>query len=147
LSSLKKYTKFLINSKKVRQNTKKYVTELNIKAASLRSQLEFFSGGNQQKVSLAKCLDTDPKILILDEPTRGIDVNAKREIYYIIRDLVKEGVSVILISSEMEEIIGLCNRVVVMKEGRITGILEGDHINEEEIMYYATGLKGAVQNA
>lgn len=147
LSSLKKYTKFLINSKKVKQNTEKYVKELNIKAASLRSQLEFFSGGNQQKVSLAKCLDTDPKILILDEPTRGIDVNAKREIYYIIRDLVKEGVSVILISSEMEEIIGLCNRVVVMKEGRITGILEGDHINEEEIMYYATGLKGAVQNA
>jgi len=147
LSSLKKYTKFLINSKKVKQNTEKYVNELNIKAASLRSQLEFFSGGNQQKVSLAKCLDTDPKILILDEPTRGIDVNAKREIYYIIRDLVKEGVSVILISSEMEEIIGLCNRVVVMKEGRITGILEGDHINEEEIMYYATGLKGAVQNA
>lgn len=147
LSSLKKYTKFLINSKKVKQNTEKYVNELNIKAASLRSQLEFFSGGNQQKVSLAKCLDTDPKILILDEPTRGIDVNAKREIYYIIRDLVKEGVSVILISSEMEEIIGLCNRVVVMKEGRITGVLEGDHINEEEIMYYATGLKGAVQNA
>ncbi|MEA2065990.1 MAG: sugar ABC transporter ATP-binding protein [Thermotogota bacterium] len=147
LSSLKKYTKFLINSKKVRQNTEKYVKELNIKAASLRSQLEFFSGGNQQKVSLAKCLDIDPKILILDEPTRGIDVNAKREIYYIIRDLVKEGVSVILISSEMEEIIGLCNRVVVMKEGRITGVLEGDHINEEEIMYHATGLKGAVQNA
>jgi ribose transport system ATP-binding protein len=147
LSSLKKYTKFLINSKKVRQSTEKYVKELNIKAASLKSQLEFFSGGNQQKVSLAKCLDTDPKILILDEPTRGIDVNAKREIYYIIRDLVKEGVSVILISSEMEEIIGLCNRVVVMKEGRITGVLEGDHINEEEIMYHAAGLKGAVQNA
>ncbi len=144
LASLKKYSRFLVNSKKVRENTQKYIKDLNIKAASIRSQLEFFSGGNQQKVSLAKCLDTDPKILILDEPTRGIDVNAKREIYFIIHDLVKEGVSCILISSELEEVIGMCNRVVVMRQGRVTGILEEENINEEDIMYHATGLKGAV---
>ncbi|TYB81568.1 MAG: sugar ABC transporter ATP-binding protein [Kosmotoga sp.] len=144
LASLKKYSRFLVNSNKVRENTQKYIKDLNIKAASIRSQLEFFSGGNQQKVSLAKCLDTDPKILILDEPTRGIDVNAKREIYFIINDLVKEGVSCILISSELEEIIGMCNRVVVMRQGKVTGILEEENINEEDIMYHATGLKGAV---
>lgn len=87
-------------------------------------------------------MDTGPEIFIIDEPTRGIDVNAKREIYFFINELVQTGISCIVISSEMEEIIGLCNRVVVMREGKITGILEGEHINEEEIMFHATGLKG-----
>ena len=105
--------------------------------------MEFFSGGNQQKVSLAKCLDPQPEIIIFDDPTRGIDVNAKREIYFFINDLVKKGISCIFISSELEEVIGMCNRVAVMKEGSLTGILEGEHINEQEIMYYATGVKGA----
>lgn len=142
LISLPAYSKILINSKKEREKTKKYVDKFNIRAASLKTRLEFFSGGNQQKVSLAKSLDPEPEIFIFDEPTRGIDVNAKREIYRFMNELVKEGVSCILISSELEEIIGMCNRVVVMKEGRITGILEGEHINEEEIMLHATGLKG-----
>ncbi|MBN2218936.1 MAG: sugar ABC transporter ATP-binding protein [Kosmotogaceae bacterium] len=142
LISLPAYSKILINSKKEREKTKKYVDKFNIRAASLKTKLEFFSGGNQQKVSLAKSLDPEPEIFIFDEPTRGIDVNAKREIYRFMNELVKEGVSCILISSELEEIIGMCNRVVVMKEGRITGILEGEHINEEEIMLHATGLKG-----
>ncbi len=142
LISLPAYSKILINSKKEREKTKKYVDKFNIRAASLKTRLEFFSGGNQQKVSLAKSLDPEPEIFIFDEPTRGIDVNAKREIYRFMNELVNEGVSCILISSELEEIIGMCNRVVVMKEGRITGILEGEHINEEEIMLHATGLKG-----
>lgn len=142
LISLPAYSKILINSKKEREKTKKYVDKFNIRAASLKTRLEFFSGGNQQKVSLAKSLDPEPEIFIFDEPTRGIDVNAKREIYRFMNELVKEGVSCILISSELEEIIGMCNRVVVMKEGRISGILEGEHINEEEIMLHATGLKG-----
>ncbi|AFK07723.1 ABC-type sugar transport system, ATPase component [Mesotoga prima MesG1.Ag.4.2] len=142
LISLPAYSKILINSKKEREKTKKYVDKFNIRAASLKTRLEFFSGGNQQKVSLAKSLDPEPDIFIFDEPTRGIDVNAKREIYRFMNELVNEGVSCILISSELEEIIGMCNRVVVMKEGRITGILEGEHINEEEIMLHATGLKG-----
>ena len=142
LISLPAYSKILINSKKEREKTKKYVDKFSIRAASLKTRLEFFSGGNQQKVSLAKSLDPEPEIFIFDEPTRGIDVNAKREIYRFMNELVNEGVSCILISSELEEIIGMCNRVVVMKEGRITGILEGEHINEEEIMLHATGLKG-----
>jgi len=142
LISLSAYSKILINSKKEREKTKKYVDKFNIRAASLKTRLEFFSGGNQQKVSLAKSLDPEPEIFIFDEPTRGIDVNAKREIYRFMNELVNEGVSCILISSELEEIIGMCNRVVVMKEGRISGILEGEHINEEEIMLHATGLKG-----
>jgi ribose transport system ATP-binding protein len=103
--------------------------------------LEYLSGGNQQKVSLAKSLDPKPEIFIIDEPTRGIDVNAKKEVYYFIHELVKTGISCILISSEMEEILGLCNRVIVMREGRITGVLEADEMSEAEIMFYATGLK------
>jgi ribose transport system ATP-binding protein len=87
-------------------------------------------------------MDTEPRILILDEPTRGIDVNAKREIYHFITSLAQTGISCILISSEIEEIMGLCNRVIVMREGRITGELRNQHINEEEIMLHATGLKG-----
>ncbi|MDK2950838.1 MAG: ribose transport system ATP-binding protein [Kosmotogales bacterium] len=143
LVSLRNYGKFIINKKKERERTREYVDEFKIRAASLKTKLEFFSGGNQQKVSLAKCLDPQPKIIIFDEPTRGIDVNAKREIYFFINDLVKKGISCIFISSELEEIIGMCNRVAVMKEGSLAGILEGEHINEKEIMYYATGVKGA----
>lgn len=142
LVSLRNYCRLLINTRKEREKAKFYVDRFNIKTPSLETRLEFLSGGNQQKVSLAKSLDPGPEIFILDEPTRGIDVNAKREIYDFIRQLVVSGISCILISSELEEIIGMCNRVVVMREGRIAGILEGDRINEEEIMYYATGLKG-----
>jgi ribose transport system ATP-binding protein len=90
---------------------------------------------------LAKCLDTDPKVMIFDEPTRGIDIKAKSDIYRFIRNLAEEGLACILISSELEEVIGLCHRVAVLHEGEITGILEGDAINEEEIMLHATKLK------
>lgn len=117
-----------------------YVEEFGIRAASLYRNLEFFSGGNQQKVSLAKSLDSSPQILIVDEPTRGIDVNAKREIYHFIRKLTDDGLSCIFISSELEEIIGMCNRVVVMHGGRVAGILEGDAISEKEIMFLATNI-------
>jgi ribose transport system ATP-binding protein len=87
-------------------------------------------------------LDTGPSILILDEPTRGIDVNAKHEFYEFIYRLASQGISCWVISSEMEEIIGLCSRVYVMREGSITGCLEGNHIDEEEIMFHATGIRG-----
>ena len=120
---------------------KKYQKLFNLKAPSLMTHLEFLSGGNQQKVSMAKTLDTKPDVLILDEPTRGIDVSAKQEIYHFINSLVREGISCIFISSEMEELIGMCNRVVVMQDGKVTGILEDKDINEEEIMFYATGIR------
>jgi ribose transport system ATP-binding protein len=142
LISLKRYCNVMIRRGQERAKTDEYVKQFDIKAASLKSELQFLSGGNQQKVYLAKWMDTEPEILILDEPTRGIDVNAKREIYHFIHSLAERGISCILISSEIEEIMGMCTRVVVMREGRITGILEGDKIHEEDIMLHATGLRG-----
>lgn len=141
LISLKKYGSFLIDKKAEAETTESYVKKFDIRAASLKSELQYFSGGNQQKVYLSKWMDTNPDILILDEPTRGIDVNAKKEIYHFIHSLTATGVSCIVISSELEEIIGLCNRVCVMREGKISGEVTGTHINEEEIMFHAAGLK------
>lgn len=140
LISLAKYCKVLVNKSKEKQATKTYIDQFDIKAASLDAELEYLSGGNQQKVYLSKWMDTDPTILILDEPTRGIDVNAKKEIYHFVNSLIKRGVSCILISSELEEIIGLCSRVIVMREGRIVAEMEGKRINEEEIMLSAAGV-------
>ena len=130
-----------IDQKAELKASKKYQKIFNLKAPSLETHLEFLSGGNQQKVSMAKTLDTKPDVLILDEPTKGIDVSAKQEIYHFVNSLVKEGISCIFISSEMEELIGMCDRVVVMQDGRVTGILEDKDINEEEIMFYATGIR------
>jgi ribose transport system ATP-binding protein len=140
--SLGNYARPFIDRKKELEKTRFYVGQFDIKAPSLEARLESLSGGNQQKVSLAKSIDTAPKILIVDEPTRGVDVKAKRDIYAFIRRLADEGIAVMFISSELEEIIGMCGRVIVMKEGRVQGELDGDRINEEEIMYYATGVKG-----
>ncbi len=108
---------------------------------SLADDLAHLSGGNQQKVYLAKWLDTAPRILILDEPTRGVDVGARHEIYGFIHELVANGLACILISSELEEVLGLSNRVIVMRGGRVAGELDEDELSEQEIMYYATGLK------
>ncbi|MBR0558084.1 sugar ABC transporter ATP-binding protein [Ciceribacter sp. L1K23] len=99
------------------------------------------SGGNQQKLMLAKIMETEPQIIIIDEPTRGIDVGTKQQIYHFIAALAREGRSIIVISSEMPEIIGLCTRVAVMREGRLVGMLEGEEISEQTIMRYAAGLR------
>jgi ABC-type sugar transport system, ATPase component len=144
LVSLAKYCRLIINHQAERDKTQYYVEKFKVKTHSLKTKLEYLSGGNQQKVALGKCLDPGPEIFIFDEPTRGIDVNAKKEIYHFIHQLVESGISCIIISSELEEIIGMCNRVVIMREGKITGELDQNHLTEEEIMYYATGLKGAV---
>ena len=140
LISLKKYVKFIIQKNKEKEQTKKYIDDFEIRAASLKNLLINLSGGNQQKVYLSKLMDTEPEILILDEPTRGIDVNAKREFYKFIKKLADNGISIIMISSEMEELIGMCNRIYVMKEGEIKGAVEKEDINEETIMFYATGI-------
>jgi ribose transport system ATP-binding protein len=142
LVSLKDYAKPLISSRREYEKTTFYVESFAIKAPSMDARLESLSGGNQQKASLAKSIDTAPVALIVDEPTRGVDVKAKGDIYAFIRGLAAKGMAVVLISSELEEIIGMCDRVMVMKDGRIVGEVEGDRINEEEIMYYATGIKG-----
>jgi ribose transport system ATP-binding protein len=112
---------------------------LKIKAPSVEAKVSNLSGGNQQKVVLAKWLSLDPKVLILDEPTRGIDIGAKAEIYELMRSLAERGVSIIMISSDMEEILGESDRVAVMHEGAITGILERGECNEEAIMRLAIG--------
>lgn len=99
------------------------------------------SGGNQQKLLLAKVMEAEPKILIVDEPTRGIDVGTKQQIYHFLAALALEGISIVIISSEMPEIIGMSHKVMVMREGKLTGKLTGDEISEQEIMRYAAGLK------
>ena len=116
----------------------KYKDDFNIKAPSIEQKVNNLSGGNKQKVSLAKCMFTDPKILILDEPTRGIDVGAKHEIYTIMNRLVEQGYSVIMISSELPEILGMSDRIYVMAEGSITGELSRSEASEERIMAMAT---------
>jgi ribose transport system ATP-binding protein len=112
---------------------------LRIKTSSDRQIVRFLSGGNQQKVVLGKWLCLNPRLLLLDEPTRGIDVGAKEEIYKLIDDLARRGVAILFASSEMEEVIGLSDRVLVMHEGRITGELNRSELSEEAIMRLATG--------
>lgn len=131
----------LIDKRTERSKVQGYVDSFHIKTDSLDRRLENLSGGNQQKVSLAKAIDTSPSVLIVDEPTRGVDVSAKHEIYVFINELARTGISCLLISSELEEIIGMCDRVLVMRDGRIAGSLEGDRITEEQIMYHATGVQ------
>ena len=114
-------------------------SKLNIKAPSIEETVANLSGGNQQKVVLAKWLSLDPKVLIFDEPTRGIDIGAKAEIYQLMRRLAKSGVGIIMISSDMEEVLGESDRVAVMHEGAISGILERNECSEEAIMRLAVG--------
>lgn len=118
---------------------KKNMEELRIKASHVDVVVGTLSGGNQQKVVIAKWLNTKPKVLIVDEPTRGIDVGAKVEIYKLLNKLVEDGVTVIMISSELPEIMGLSDRIMVMCEGRNMGIFERDKVTKELIMQYATG--------
>lgn len=117
----------------------KYVEDIHIKIPSVQARAKNLSGGNQQKVVLAKWLMTEPRILILDEPTRGIDVGAKFEIYNIMLELVEQGYSIVMISSELPEIIGMSDRVVVMHEGKISGELSRKEATQESIMRLATG--------
>lgn len=116
-----------------------YVASLRIKTPSLETRVNNLSGGNQQKVVLGKCLLTKPKVLILDEPTRGIDVGAKFEIYNIINQLKQNGVAIIMISSELPEILGMSDRILVMHEGRFNGEFSAADVNQEIIMAAATG--------
>lgn len=116
----------------------KYKDSINIKAPSIRQLVGNLSGGNQQKVSLAKWMYAEPKILILDEPTRGIDVGAKFEIYSLMNKLVEQGMSIIMISSELLEILGMSDRIYTMSEGAITGEIAAEEATEEIVMAMAT---------
>jgi len=142
LFALPKFVKnFGIDRKAEEKALNRAIRRFDVRARDEDIVVGKLSGGNQQKLLLAKIMECDPKIVIIDEPTRGIDVGTKQQIYHFIAALAADGVSVVVISSEMPEIIGICHRVVVMREGQITGALTGDHINENEIMRYAAGLK------
>lgn len=139
--SLKRYVRGFIQHRAERRRAEHYQQRLAIKASNLAAPVSLLSGGNQQKVYFSKLLDIEPDILILDEPTRGIDISAKQQIYRLIRDLTEQGKAVIVISSELEEIIGMADRVLVIREGSIAVELDGDDINEEHIMLYAAGAR------
>lgn len=142
LSSLRRYCRAgIIDRKAERACAESYVEKFRIKTASVETELKYLSGGNQQKVALAKCLDNRPRVFLFDEPTRGVDIGARSDIYHFISELAASGVACLLISSDLEEIIGMCSRVMVMRSGELAGVLENEHVTEEEIMYLATGVK------
>jgi len=127
----------LLKTQKEKEFTQKSIQGLEVKTPSLEMICGNLSGGNQQKVILAKWLSTKPKILILDEPTRGIDIHAKNQIYNLIYELAENGLSILFVSSELPEILALSDRVVVMNEGQITGVFDGASTNEHELMQAA----------
>ncbi|MBO8161832.1 MAG: sugar ABC transporter ATP-binding protein [Thermosipho sp. (in: Bacteria)] len=141
LQNANEVTKFgKISWKKSKEITNEEVNKYSIKVSSIKQKAKTLSGGNQQKVVLSKVLRKKPKIIFLVEPTRGIDVGAKVEVYNIVNRLANEGVGVVFISSELPEIVSLCDRVLVMHRGRATGILSKEEINQENILKLATGV-------
>ena len=139
ISSLKKYLNygFVLSNRKMADKTKWSIDAMHIKTPSQKTKIRSLSGGNQQKVILGRWLLTQPDILLLDEPTRGIDVGAKYEIYQLILDLANKGKTVIMVSSEMPELLGVCDRIVVMSGGRVAGEVDARNTTQEEIMTLA----------
>ena len=133
----------MINFNSEAELVEKTIDSLNIKTPNSAQVVQYLSGGNQQKVVLGKWLSMNPSLLLLDEPTRGIDIGSKQEIYKLMENLAASGVAVIFVSSEMEEILGMADRVLVMHEGVITGELSREQLDEEAIMQLATGKQAA----
>ncbi|MDU1203553.1 MAG: sugar ABC transporter ATP-binding protein [Clostridiales bacterium] len=129
----------VINKKKEQELVNKGIEELRIRCFGPQHECNNLSGGNQQKVIFAKWIYTNPKVLILDEPTRGVDIGAKKEIYNIINELAAKGVAIIMVSSELPEVLGMSDRVMVVREGEVRGILNKEEANQESIMTLATG--------
>ncbi len=140
IASLNKYLDygFVINGGKVENLVQENVKKMNIKTPSSKTLIQSLSGGNQQKVIIGRWLANDPDVLILDEPTRGIDVGAKYEIYCIIAELAKQGKSILMITSEMAELLGMSDRIMVMCDGRCTGFIDGKEATQEKVMALAT---------
>lgn len=137
ISVLNKFMKhFRVNAKKEKEIVDNGITSLAIKTPSGQQKAGNLSGGNQQKIVLAKWLASDPDILILDEPTRGVDVGAKAEIYKIMNDLAAKGMAIIMISSEMPEIVNMCDRLIIMSDGRISGELDKSEFDQQRILHY-----------
>jgi len=142
IANIGKYVKKngLIDHKKAMSDTSEYIAKIQIKTPGMNQLIANLSGGNQQKVLVARWLLTEPEILILDEPTRGIDVGAKAEIHRLITGLAGQGKSIIMVSSELPEVMGMSDRIMIMHEGRVTGIIDNrKDLTQEEIMTYATG--------
>ena len=132
-----------LNRAKEADDTQEMISRLNIKTPTDRQIVRYLSGGNQQKVVLGKWLTMQPKILLMDEPTRGIDIGAKEEVYKLMESLARAGMAILFVSSELEEILGMSDRVLVMHEGQITGELQRSELTEEAVMHLATGKKAA----
>ena len=128
---------FFIHRRRERDTALEQVRNLDIRAASVEQAIMYLSGGNQQKSIVARWIARRPKVLILDEPTKGIDVGAKAEIYKLICALARQGIGIIVVSSELPEIIGLCDRILVMKDGRLCGELAREEATEEKVLSFA----------
>ncbi len=141
LAGLKRHQKSggFLNDAQEGRDSAAMIQKLRIKTPNERQIVQYLSGGNQQKVVLGKWLSMEPRVLLLDEPTRGIDIGAKQEIYSLMEELAEQGVAILFVSSEMEEILGMSDRTLVMHEGRITGELQRDELSEEAVMQLATG--------
>ncbi|NLX09193.1 MAG: sugar ABC transporter ATP-binding protein [Chloroflexi bacterium] len=135
----------LLKRGQAREVAERYVRQLNVRTPSLAQRVKLLSGGNQQKVVLAKWLASSPKVLILDEPTRGIDVGAKAEVHALMSQLAAQGIGIVMISSEMPEVLQMSDRILIMHEGRVAGILDRTRATQEVIMAYASGETDAVK--
>jgi ribose transport system ATP-binding protein len=132
-----------VNRRSLQATAGKYVSQLEIRTPGLYQRAMFLSGGNQQKVVLSKWLASNPKVLILDEPTRGIDVGAKAEVHALMSRLAQSGMGIVMISSELPEILGMSDRILVMHEGQVAAILDRAQATQETIMAYASGANPA----
>ncbi|MGM9603067.1 MAG: sugar ABC transporter ATP-binding protein [Faecousia sp.] len=142
LSSMKRISRFgFINGKKNAALAEKYRGELRIKVPGIDQMVVNLSGGNQQKVVLAKTLAADPDVIIFDEPTKGIDVGAKQEIYNLMNELVAQGKAIIMVSSDMEEILGMSDRIIVLYEGLVSGELQREQFSQERVLHLASGMQ------
>ena len=128
-----------IKEKKEKNNALELIRKLSIKARNENAQVYTLSGGNQQKVVLAKWINRKCKVMIIDEPTRGVDIGAKVEIYHLINELSRKGVAIVVISSDSSELLGICDRILVMRKGRIVGEIERKDYSEEEILRISIG--------
>ena len=148
LTELKQFSKlFFLNEKKENAKSKELAEQVDTKAVSVFDKASSLSGGNQQKVVVAKALGSDFKVLILDEPTKGVDVGAKAAIYEIMGELAQQGYAIVMISSEMPEILGMCDRIIVMCEGRVTGELSREEATQEKILELAMAKQAAAEGS
>jgi ribose transport system ATP-binding protein len=141
LMALQRYARPLLQPRAERRALQRAVQAFGIRTGSLDLRAASLSGGNQQKLALAKVLHPEPKVVVLDEPTRGVDVGAKREIYLLVQQLARGGRGLVVISSELMELVGLCHRVVVMRAGAVQATVDEQNMTEEELIAYATGTK------